>query len=579
MKRWFWGVVTGIFLTFALFLAAGMIAWRFRQRPPEVEANTTLIMDVQDDIPEQRAPDIAGQILGSADRTTFLSLLQDIEKAAADQRITAILLKPANLQMGWGKLQQLRSALEQFQKRGKKVLVLLEVAGSREYFLASVADKIYLSPVGFLNLKGMRAEVMFFKDILGKIGVQADLEHIGRYKNFSDQFTDNHMSDAFREATSSMLDSIYGNFISTVAAARHRSAEGMRNLIEDTGPFEADRALRLGLVNQLYYEDQILDEIKSGNPNQQFHKLSMSAYSKVPASDAGLRGGDRIALVYAVGSITDGEDEFNPIEGGKTLGAKTMSAVFEEVGNDKSIKGVIVRIDSPGGDALASDNIWRGMVSLRKKKPMVISMSDEAASGGYYIAMTGDPLVAEPGTLTGSIGIVYGKVNLKGLYDKLGINKEIISRGKFSGMDSDYAPYTPEERGRVRELMNDFYAKFLARVATARKMTPEAVDKLAQGRVWTGEQAKNNGLIDDLGGFSRAMELMKQKAGLRPDARVELVEYPQRKNLVELLLGRAQKTEGTLPSEISQWLSQWKLVERVSQRPLWARMPYAFHFR
>ena len=579
MKGWLWGLVTGIILASAVFLAAGLIVWYIRERPPQVAANTTLILEIEGEVPEQSPPDIPGQILGRGEQTNFVSLLQDIEKASADPRVNAILLKPANMKIGWGKVEQLRSALQQFQHRGKKVLALLEEAGSQEYFLATVADKIYLSPVGFLDLKGMRAEVMFFKDTLAKIGVQADLEHIGRYKNFSDQFTDNRMSDAFREATTSLLDNIYGNFIATVAAARHRPSDQMRILIEETGPFNADRALRAGLVDQLHYEDQVFDELKSGNPKKEFHKLSMEEYSKVPLTDVGLGKGDRIALVYAVGTITSGEDGFEPLEGGKTLGAKTIDSVLEEVGNDKSIKGVIVRIDSPGGDALASDDIWRNMVSLRKKKPLVISMSDEAASGGYYIAMTGDPLIAEPGTVTGSIGIVYGKLNLKGLYDKVGINKEIISRGRFAAMDSDYASYTPEERERVRALMNDFYTKFLGRVATARKMTPQAVDNLAQGRVWTGEQAKGNGLIDELGGLPRALELLKQKAGLRPEAPVELVEYPARKSLFELLLSRAQGSEVRLPPSISQWISRWKLAETVSRKPLLALMPYSFEFR
>ena len=579
MMRWFWGFVTGIILTIALFLAAGLIVWFIRERPPQVSTNTTLVLEIEGEIPEQSPPDIPGQILGTGERTTFVSLLQDIEKAAADTRVTTILLKPANLKMGWGKIEQLRGALQQFQHRGKKVLALLEEAGSHEYFLATVADKIYLSPVGFLDLKGMRAEVLFFKDTLAKIGVQADLEHIGRYKNFSDQFTDNRMSVAFREVTASLLDNIYGNFITTIAAARHRPSEQIRIMIEETGPFDADHAMRAGLVDQLHYEDQVFDELKTENPKKEFHQLSMEDYSKVPATDVGLGKGDRIALVYAVGAITSGEDGFEPLEGGKTLGAKTMASVLEEVGNDKSIKGVIVRIDSPGGDALASDEIWRNMVSLRKKKPMVISLSDEGASGGYYIAMTGDPLIAEPGTLTGSIGIVYGKLALKGLYDKLGVNEDIIARGRFAAMDSDYAPYTPEEREKVRALMNDFYSKFLAKVATARKMTPEAVDALAQGRVWTGDQAKRNGLIDDLGGLPKALELLRKKIGLRPDAPVELVEYPPRKTLLELLLSRAQETSERLPAGISNLLSKWQGIERISQRPLLALMPYSFEFR
>ena len=264
---------------------------------------------------------------------------------------------------------------------------------------------------------------------------------------------------------------------------------------------------------------------------------------------------------------------------GKTLGAKTMASVLETVSEDDSIKGVLVRIDSPGGDAFASDEIWRRMVLLRKKKPIVISMSDTAASGGYYIAMTGDPIVAEATTMTGSIGIIYGKLNLKSLYEKLGIHKEILSRGKFSRMDSDYSSYTEEERERVRALMNDFYRKFLAKVGEARKMSPEEVDRVAQGRVWTGEQALRNRLIDELGGISRALEILKHKAGIAPQARVELVEYPRRKSLWELLLSRAQGEGRNSPGGLSRWLSEWERIASVWQSPWMARMPFAVDFR
>ena len=578
MKKWFWGLLTGIILTMGLLVALSFLGWYLQRRPPEVMPNSLLVLELQGEIPEQLPPDIPGQLLGGKEPTTFVSLLESIDKAAADSRIKGILLKPSNLRLGWARLQQLRRSLEEFQRREKRLVAWVDVAGSREYYLASVADRIFLSPVGVLDLKGMRAEVMFFKDALGKLGVEVDMERIGEYKNLADQFTDNRMNDAFREATTSMLDSIYGNFLTGIAAARHRSLEDMRTLIEESGPFEADRALTAGLADQLIYEDEVTDQLKKELGNQEVHKITLGQYQKVPRSAVGLEGGERIALVYAVGSITAGEDGFDPLSG-KTMGAATMASVLEEVGKDDSIKGVLMRIDSPGGDAFASEDIWRSMVALRKKKPMVISMSDAAASGGYLIAMTGDPVVAEPTTLTGSIGIIYGKVNLKGLYDKIGIHKEIIAHGKFATLDSDYGSYTPEERKRVQALMEDFYRKFLAKVAVARKTTPEAVDQVARGRVWTGEQAKRHGLVDELGGLERALELLKQKAGLRPEARVEIVEYPKRKSLLELIVSRVQGEDTVLPAGLARWLFEWQALERLSQRPLWTRMPYVFEFR
>jgi protease-4 len=247
--------------------------------------------------------------------------------------------------------------------------------------------------------------------------------------------------------------------------------------------------------------------------------------------------------------------------------------MVKDVEDDKDIAGVIVRIDSPGGDAFASDEIWRHMTSLSKKKPLVYSMSDSAASGGYYMAMTGDPIVAEPGTATGSIGMVYGKFNLAGLYDKLGLNVEVISRGKYARLDSPTTGYTAEERARIRELMADFYGKFKGKVATARKMTPEQVEKLAQGRVWTGNQAKANGLIDELGGLEKALELVKKESGIAAGDEVLLVEYPKRKRLFDVILERARGSARIFSTPLDAARAQLTAIERFAQSNMWARMP------
>jgi protease-4 len=577
MKRWLYGFLSGILFVFVFFIVLGMVGWYVRQRPPEVERNSTLILELEGAIPEQPPLDLPGQLLGEAEPIGMIPLLRTLERAATDDRIRHVLLKPRNLEVGWAKLEQLRQAVQNVRGTGKKVTALLDVAGTREYFVASAADAICLSPAGILNLKGMSAEVMFFKEGLAKIGVQADLEHIGAYKNFSDQFTEERMTPAFREATSSMLDSIYGNFIRTVAEARGKSPEEMRALIEQSGPFEAERAQVAGLVDELQYEDQVLDDLKQESGEAELRKIEIRDYQRAIAEDW-QGGGERIALVYAVGTITSGEDTSDPVGVERTMGADTMAEILEKIAADESIRGVLVRIDSPGGDAFASDDIWRRMVLLRDKKPLVFSMSDTAASGGYYIAMTGDPIVAQPGTLTGSIGIIYGKLNLKGLYDKLGINKEILIRGPFSDMDSDYGAYTPEERARVRTLMNDFYQDFITKAGAARKKTPEEIDRIAQGRVWTGEQAVENGLVDELGGYERALELLKQKAGIDASAAVQLVEFPERKTLWELLLSRAEGAVVRMPEPLARWFAEWKQVDELGSRPLWTWLPMRFEF-
>jgi len=579
MKKWFWGVLAGMALMSLLLVAASVVGYYMQQRPPSVAPNTYLVLDVTGELPEQNPPNISGQLLGGGGPATFIPLLRNIEKAGTDSRISGVLLKPEGIRAGWAKLEELRAALEKFRQQDKKVIAVLGQGGAREYYLATVADEVILSPTGFLDLKGMRAEVSFFKDMLGKIGVQADLEHIGRYKNFSDQFTENQMSDAFREATTSMLDAVYGNLVETVAAARDRTPDEIRNQLEQEGPFDADRALELGLVDELLYEDEVWKRIETENPEQEPKKMEMRAYGRVPRSDVGLGGGERIALVYAVGGITNGKDSFDPVFSGKTMGSDSLTEILKTVSEDESTKGVLVRIDSPGGDAFASDEIWRAMMLLREKKQVVISMSDLAASGGYYMAATGDPIVAQPETLTGSIGIIYGKLNLKGLYDKIGVQKEIIRRGPYSAMDSDYGPYTPAERERVQFLMNDFYQDFVDKVADARGMTPEAVDQIAQGRVWTGEQAKDNGLVDELGGLDTALGILKERAGIDPDAKVDLIEYPRRKSLIEMVVERLE--EENVRASIEAWTGlavPWKQIERLFPSPIWARMPYAVEF-
>ena len=578
MKKWFFGLTCGFFLAFILIALAGLYGFMHSERAVRIRDNSTLVLDISGDVPEQVSVDVTGAILGEHEPATMLSLIRGIERAKSDSRITGILLKPDGVRMGWGKLQQLRRSLADFRTSGKKVTSLMTTANSRDYYLATVADKVYLSPGGALDVKGIRAEVMFFKDALAKIGVQADLEQIGAYKNFADVFKDNKMSEEFREATTSMMDDIYGGFLATVAEARKKPVDEMRRTIEQSGPFEPQRAQIAGLVDGLKYADEVDAELAAGKSKDDAPQMDIEDFVASTAPTK-LDTAPRIAVVYAVGDIMPGEEGFNPVMGGKTMGAETMAKTLKEVEDDEDIKGVIVRIDSPGGDAFASDEIWRSMGNLSKRKPLVYSMSDTAASGGYYMAMTGDPIIAEPGTLTGSIGIVYGKFNLKGLYEKLGINVEVISRGDYARLDSTTDTYTPEERARVRELMQDFYKQFLAKVAASRKMTPEQVDKLAQGRVWTGNQAKANGLVDELGGMEKALEMIKKESGIGSGDEVVLVEYPKRKRLWDVILERARGSAKLFTSPLDAAREQLAEIEAYTRSSAWARVPAQIDIR
>jgi protease-4 len=355
-----------------------------------------------------------------------------------------------------------------------------------------------------------------------------------------------------------------------VAESRKKNPEQVRAII-DQGPFMSKEALAHGLVDALLFEDQMFGELKRRLKLGEIKRVSHREYLRIPPSSVGLEGKHRVAFVVGEGAISRGEDGEETVgEGG--IGSDGFNRLLRRIGDDKSIRGVVVRIDSPGGEVYASDDIWREMNLLGKKKPVVISMSDLAASGGYYIAMTGDPILAYPGTLTGSIGVVFGKPTLRGLYNKLGITKDMITRGRFAALDSDYVPLSDEARAKLTQGIEATYSDFVAKVARARRRKPEEIAPLAEGRVWLGSQAHRNGLVDELGGLDRAIDLVKQKAKIPAKERITLVAYPPRRSIFDVVFGRPP--EGALESRVLAALKTW-------QARLWLKggmmrlMPYS----
>jgi protease-4 len=361
------------------------------------------------------------------------------------------------------------------------------------------------------------------------------------------------MSPETREVLTGILDELYSNLVQRIATARQKTPEQVKAIIDD-GPFTAAQALKAGLVDDLKYADEawgaLKDRLKSGEPA----KVSLDKYMKVPPEDAGLKGTKRVALIVGQGDIVRGSPSDDGSEEGM-LTAYGFNRILKQVGSDPLVQAVVVRIDSPGGEVTASDDIWREMNLLSKKKPLVISMADVAASGGYYMAMTGDPIVAYPLTQTGSIGVVFGKPNIHGLYDKLGISKDAIQRGKNAAIDSDYTPLTPDERRKLKEGIDSAYVSFVTKVATARKRPYAEIEPSAQGRVWLGSQARSHGLVDELGGLDRAVELAKKKANIPEAEQVRLVSYPARRSLIEVLLQRKPQEE-MLQSRVAQILGR-----------------------
>ncbi|MFY9727602.1 MAG: signal peptide peptidase SppA [Bryobacteraceae bacterium] len=532
MLKFLLGLLTGLLLVFLSGVLLLFLLFQLRERPPEIASNSVLVVRLAGDIPEKPAVEVPFFENPRA-AITVASVWMALRRAAQDSRIQAVVLEPEGLSVGWGKLEEIRSDVEQFRKSGKPVFAYLRTPSAREYYLALAADRIYLGPEDPLMLKGMRAEVLYFQKTLAKLGVTVDVEHDGKYKDFGDMFTRNDMSPETKEVLDSMVDSLYGNLVDRIATSRRMQPDQVRALI-DQGPFTAPDALLAGLVDELRFEDQMWGELRQRLGGPEPNKAPLSRYLKASPRTVPR---DHFALVVAEGDIVRGDPSD---DGGEGLTSYGFDKLLREAAADPLAKGILVRIDSPGGEVTASDEMWREMNLTDQKKPVVISMSDVAASGGYYMAMTGDPIVAYPETETGSIGVVFGKPDLHGLYDKLGITKDAVERGRNAGIDSDYTSLNAEQRALVQRGIDQSYHEFVAKVAAARHRPYAEIEPVAEGRVWLGSQARPRGLVDELGGLDTAIALLKKKAGIPATEDVGLLLYPGRRTLLDIWLKRSQ---------------------------------------
>ena len=569
MVKFLIGFVTGVALVILSLILLFVVALRFRESAPVIAGNSVLVLRLNGELPEKPPIELPAFLADDRTPLTVIGIWSALEKAAADSRIKAVVLQPEGLTAGWAKLEELRLDIEKFKKSGKPVFAYLRQPGTREYYAACGADRIYLGPSEPVMVKGLRAEMMYFKKTLDKIGVSIEIEHAGKYKDYGDMFTRSDMSPETREVMTSLVDDLYGNLVAGIAKGRGKSPDEVRAII-DRGPFTASQALKAGLVDELRFEDQMWGELKERLKTEPAH-VSMDKYSKVTAESLGLGGTSHIAVVVGEGDILRG----NPGDDGAgetNLTSYGFNKLLRRVENDSLVKGVVIRIDSPGGEVTASDEIWREMNLLSKKKPVVISMSDTAASGGYFMAMTGDPIIAYRATLTGSIGVVFGKPNLHGLYDKLGITKDAIQRGKNAGIDSDYTPLSPDERAKLKEGIDETYQDFVTKVAAARHRKFDEIEPLAQGRVWLGSQARSRDLVDEIGGLDKAIEVVKQKAGIPAAARVSLMIYPGRRSLWDLIMKKSQ--EDVIEAKVASILGRmpfhaWMRGGYLRMMPYW----------
>ncbi|MBV8866755.1 MAG: signal peptide peptidase SppA [Acidobacteriaceae bacterium] len=540
------GIIVTVFGIFIVFLAVGRI---FANKPPSVAGNSVLVLSLRGDIPETAPVDVALPFIQQQAAPTVRDLWTSLHAAASDNRIKAVVLEPHGVIAGWGRLEELRQEIVDFKRSGKPVYAFLESPGSREYYLASAADKIYLSPGDMLEVKGFLLEAMYFKNGLDKLGVQFEVDHIGRYKDAGDVFTRTNMSPETREVLGQVLDQIYGDFCSIVGQGRHKSADDMKAVI-DMGPFTAEQAKSSGLIDQLGYDDELYADLKKKTGASKLNRVDIRSYFRAEPGR-----GDRIAMLVGDGDIVQG-DPSNAFGGGTEIADRAFAKLIRQVRNDSAVKGVVLRVNSPGGDSLASDVILHELKLLSAAKPMVISMSDVAASGGYYISMTGDPVVSYPDTITGSIGVLYARPVVRGLFDKLGIQADLLSRGKLADMDSVTQPLSDAARQKLHESIESTYKLFVTKVATARKRAYDQIDQIAQGRVWMGTQARQNGLVDQLGGLDQAVTMVRQKAHLPPTGDTNLVMFPPRRSLLEVLANASPEAlqDSAAESKLRQWL-------------------------
>lgn len=538
-----------------------------------ISSNSVLVLDLNGSIEEQRATDLSGIFFGSP--TLVLHEINDaIDTARTDPRIEGLVVRIGPLETGWAKLEEIHSHLLAFHASGKPSICYLGYDGEEnaEYYVATGCDQIWLTPSNPLDVRGMMAEATFLRGTLDKLKIVPDFYHIAEFKTATNQYTEKKFTPAHREEVESLLTSLYGRYLTEVSSARHIDRAHFADLVQK-GPFLPQDAMQDKLVDRLAYWDEVQDFFRQ--KTGEWKPVGFAQY-RHGLSDG---SGPRIAIIYASGEIVSGASQITP-GGTVVMGGDSVAAEIREARTDSSIRAIVLRVDSPGGSALASEVIRREVQLARKKKPVVVSMSDVAASGGYWISMSADKIIADPGTITASIGVLSGKMNISGLYKLLGLSTDYVSTSDNATLYSSQQDFTPTQQLIVQKMLHDIYTSFTQGVAQGRRLPIATVQKIAKGRVWSGEQAKGLGLVDDLGGADRAVTVAKELAHIPVNRSVAIVRLPKEKTLFDLFL---ERSEGQVISHGEDYSSIQSLVHRVSSmvqaEPVRAQMPYVLRIR
>ena len=547
-KAWLLGCSTPLVLL-TLIAAALVLLGR-----GGVPSHSLLVLDLSGPIEEEVPASPLSRLLGGRP-DTVLGLRTLLRAAAADPRVSALLVRVGGLEVGLAKADELREQIHRFQDSGKPAAAFIEFADTLDYYVASACRKVYVPPEGLLILRGVLADMPFLRGTLDKLRVQPDFVSIGRYKSAPEMFTRTDPSPAAREAADSILDQAYARLRDGIAESRGLAPERVDALI-NRSLFRGSSAVGAALADAAIYEDQVVESLQ-GAAKAELTRLAHRDYRRQARAD---QRGETIAVVFATGEIVPGQDGPFSTPPGR-MDAEAVVEALRSVRADRRVRAVILRIDSPGGAVPPADRIWREMSLTREELPVVVSMSDVAASGGYWIATPASRVVAAPVTLTGSIGVFAGKFNLQGLYQWAGMRREILQRGENADLFSDYRAFSAAQRQLLQAESEATYRGFIARVAAGRGLDPAKAESAAQGRVWSGAQARERGLVDALGGFEQALEEARELAGLAPDAPVRLEFHPREKTLLESLasgelevMGRSLRRLATLLDAVARRL-------------------------
>ena len=544
-----------------------LIVWAAVRPAHVIEPRSVLVIDAQGDIEEQHSPNLLSAVSGGS-TAVLHDYLDAIDAARTDPKITALVIRVGPLDTGWAKLEEIHNHLVAFRSSHKPNICYLGDDGieNGEYYLASGCEQVWLVPSAPVSIHGMIAEATFYRGALDKLKIVPEYYHIAEYKTAGNEYTEKKFTPAHREEVASLLQSIYEQYVTETAEARHMKRADFESLVS-AGPFLSSEAVEKGLVDRLAYWDQVQDYLRQHTGGAS--EISLGRYKTFLAAPTG----QRIAVVHVSGLIASGGSGSSPTEG-EISGGDSVASDLREARKDSGIRAIVLRVDSGGGSVVASEVIRREVQLANAAKPVVVSMSDTAASGGYWISAPASKIVADPDTITGSIGVLIGKFNLAGLYSMLGISTDSVSTSDNATLFSDEQNFSAVQREYIQRSLQDTYSEFTKGVAAGRKMPVDSVDKIAKGRVWSGVQAKNLGLVDELGGLDKAVQVAKQLAHIPANESVQLVQYPAEKTLWDLLLDRDW-------NDSARALSIKEELQKIVgvMQPVQARVPFELRIR